>query len=40
MPSETVAALFKKNGIDPKPGPHHAALVDSDEPVSMESAAE
>ncbi|MAD20470.1 MAG: 30S ribosomal protein S16 [Planctomycetaceae bacterium] len=40
QPSETVAALLKKNGIDPKPGPHHAALVDSDEPVSMESAAE
>ena len=40
QPSETVAALFKKNGIDPKPGPHHAELVDSDKPVSMESAAE
>ena len=30
QPSETVAAIFKKHGIDPKPGPHHKDLVDVD----------
>ena len=30
QPSETVAAIFKKHGIDPKPGPHHMDLVDVD----------
>ena len=40
QPSETVAAILKKHGIDPKPGPHHKDLVDKDEPVSAEPAAE
>ena len=39
-PSETVAAILKKHGIDPKPGPHHKDLVAEDAPVSAESAAE
>ena len=40
QPSETVAAIFKKHGIDPKPGPHHKDLVDVDEPVTAEGTAE
>ena len=40
QPSETVAAILKKHGIDPKPGPHHKDLVAEDAPVSAESAAE
>ena len=35
-----MAAILKKHGIDPKPGPHHKDLVDKDEPVSAEPAAE
>jgi small subunit ribosomal protein S16 len=27
QPSQTVANIFKKNDIDPKPGPHHKDLV-------------
>ena len=40
QPSETVAAILKKHGIDPKPGPHHKDLVDADEPATAEAAAE
>ena len=40
QPSETVAAILKKHGIDPKPGPHHKDLVTEDAPVSAEPSAD
>ena len=38
QPSQTVAAILKKNDIDPKPGPHHKDKASA--PASPEAATE